>query len=89
MKAYRTAKDRIVVFRPDENAARIATGANRMCLEEVPKVRASSAPRPFTRSSSKESLSIPTLLCQLPVSVRCRFTHTEHTRGTHVPTHNR
>ena len=53
MRAYRTAKDRIVVFRPDENAARIAIGANRMCLEEVPKVRASPAPRPLTRSSNR------------------------------------
>mmetsp|Transcript_31661 Transcript_31661/g.53197 ORF Transcript_31661/g.53197 Transcript_31661/m.53197 type:complete len:423 (-) Transcript_31661:401-1669(-) len=37
MKAYRTAKGRVVVFRPDENAKRMAAGAERMCLEEVPK----------------------------------------------------
>ena len=51
MKAYRTAKDRIVVFRPDENAKRIGLGAQRMCLEEVPQVRRTPA---LPRSQRRE-----------------------------------
>ena len=30
MKAYRTAKDRVVFFRPDENARRMQRGADRL-----------------------------------------------------------
>jgi len=37
LKAYRTAKGRIVLFRPDSNAARMATGASRMMMPSVPQ----------------------------------------------------
>ncbi|MEE8341800.1 MAG: branched-chain amino acid aminotransferase [Candidatus Neomarinimicrobiota bacterium] len=35
MKAYRTAKDRIVLFRPEKNALRAATSAERVCIPPV------------------------------------------------------
>lgn len=37
MKAQWSAKDRIVLFRPDQNAARMKAGAARLCMQEVPK----------------------------------------------------
>lgn len=37
MKAYRSAKDRIVLFRPEKNALRAATSAERVCIPKVPK----------------------------------------------------
>lgn len=37
MKAYRTAKDRIVFFRPDENARRMQRGADRLKMPPVPE----------------------------------------------------
>jgi len=36
MKAYHTAKERVVVFRPDQNAERMQIGARRMCMDQVP-----------------------------------------------------
>jgi branched-chain amino acid aminotransferase len=36
MKAYRTAKDRIVLFRPENNALRAASSAERVCIPKVP-----------------------------------------------------
>lgn len=36
MKAFRTAKDRIVLFRPDKNAGRAAGSAQRVCIPPVP-----------------------------------------------------
>lgn len=36
MKAQRSAQDRIVLFRPDQNAARMAEGADRLCMPAVP-----------------------------------------------------
>lgn len=32
MKAYRTADDRILIFRPEENAMRMINGAERMSM---------------------------------------------------------
>lgn len=37
LKARNSAKGRIVLFRPDRNAARIREGAKRMCMPEVPQ----------------------------------------------------
>ena len=37
MKAQRSAKDRIVLFRPDRNAARCAAGAARLSMPEFPE----------------------------------------------------
>lgn len=37
MKAQRSAKGRIVLFRPDQNAARMKEGARRLCMPEVPE----------------------------------------------------
>ncbi len=37
MKAYRTDKDRIVFFRPDENARRMQRGADRLKMPPVPE----------------------------------------------------
>ncbi|CAD7700130.1 unnamed protein product [Ostreobium quekettii] len=37
MKARRTAKDRIVLFRPEMNASRMKDGARRLCMPEVPQ----------------------------------------------------
>ena len=36
LQAQRSAEGRIVIFRPDRNAARMAAGADRMCMPEVP-----------------------------------------------------
>ncbi len=35
-QAQRSAEGRIVLFRPDMNCARMAAGADRMCMPEVP-----------------------------------------------------
>lgn len=35
-KAYRSAKDRIVLFRPDMNADRLVTSAERLCMPAIP-----------------------------------------------------
>ena len=37
MKAYRTMKDNIVLFRPEKNALRAATSSERVCIPPVPK----------------------------------------------------
>ena len=37
MKAYRTDKDRVVFFRPDENARRMQRGADRLKMPPVPE----------------------------------------------------
>lgn len=37
MKAYRSAKNRVVLFRPEKNAIRAATSAERVCIPKVPK----------------------------------------------------
>ena len=37
MKAYRTAKDRVVFFRPEENARRMQRGADRLKMPPVPE----------------------------------------------------
>jgi len=37
MKAYRTMKDQVVLFRPEKNALRAATSAERVCIPPVPK----------------------------------------------------
>ena len=37
MKAYRSAKNRVVLFRPEKNALRAATSAERVCIPPVPK----------------------------------------------------
>ena len=37
MKAYRSAKDKVVLFRPEKNALRAATSAERVCIPPVPK----------------------------------------------------
>lgn len=37
LQAQRSAKDRIVIFRPQRNAARMAAGADRMSMPEVPE----------------------------------------------------
>lgn len=37
MKAYRTAKDRVVFFRPEENARRMQQGADRLKMPPVPE----------------------------------------------------
>lgn len=37
LKAQRTHKDRIVLFRPESNAARMEDGAVRMCMPPVPR----------------------------------------------------
>lgn len=37
LKAFRTANDDIVLFRPQENAARFARGAERLCMPPVPQ----------------------------------------------------
>ena len=37
MKAYRTAKNRVVFFRPDENARRMQRGADRLKMPPVPE----------------------------------------------------
>lgn len=37
LKAQRSAKDRIVLFRPDQNAARMQAGAARLCMQQVPE----------------------------------------------------
>lgn len=39
LKAYRTKKDEIVLFRPDQNAKRLATGAKRLCMPVVPEAQ--------------------------------------------------
>nr|QKY15323.1 branched chain amino acid aminotransferase (BCAT) [Polytomella parva] len=39
MKAYRSSKDRIVLFRPDRNAQRLSDGANRLCMQPFPQDR--------------------------------------------------
>ncbi|KAH7299298.1 hypothetical protein KP509_24G004000 [Ceratopteris richardii] len=36
MKAYRTEDDRILLFRPEENALRMISGADRLCMPTVP-----------------------------------------------------
>lgn len=36
MKAQRTAQNRIVLFRPEENAARMLAGANRLSMVPIP-----------------------------------------------------
>ena len=36
MKAYRSAKDRVVLFRPERNALRAATSAERVVIPKVP-----------------------------------------------------
>lgn len=36
-QAQRSAEGRIVLFRPDMNCARMAAGADRMCMPEVPE----------------------------------------------------
>ena len=36
MKAYRSAKDRVVLFRPERNASRAATSAERVVIPKVP-----------------------------------------------------
>jgi branched-chain amino acid aminotransferase len=36
MKAYRSAKGRVVLFRPEKNALRAATSAERVCIPPVP-----------------------------------------------------
>ncbi|MEA1881940.1 MAG: branched-chain amino acid aminotransferase [Candidatus Marinimicrobia bacterium] len=36
MKAFHSAKDRIVLFRPDMNAYRLAESTNRLCIPEIP-----------------------------------------------------
>ena len=36
MKAYRTANDRVVFFRPEENARRMQRGADRLRMPPVP-----------------------------------------------------
>lgn len=36
IKAHRTVDDRIVVFRPEMNAARLAEGADALCMPVVP-----------------------------------------------------
>jgi branched-chain amino acid aminotransferase len=35
--AFRTTKDRIVIFRPKDNGARFNRGANGFCMPEVPE----------------------------------------------------
>lgn len=37
MKAYRSAKDRVVLFRPEKNAIRASSSAERVCIPKVPK----------------------------------------------------
>lgn len=37
MKAYRTIKDRVVLFRPEKNAARAVSSAERVCIPPVPE----------------------------------------------------
>ena len=37
MKAYRSAKNRVVLFRPEKNALRAATSSERVCIPPVPK----------------------------------------------------
>ncbi len=37
MKAHRTVKENIVVFRPRENAKRVNSGCRRLCMPEVPE----------------------------------------------------
>ena len=37
MKAYRSAKDRVILFRPEKNALRAATSAERVVIPKVPK----------------------------------------------------
>jgi len=37
MKAYRTAKGEVLLFRPDKNQQRLNQSAQRMCMEEVPE----------------------------------------------------
>ncbi|GMH35822.1 hypothetical protein BSKO_03690 [Bryopsis sp. KO-2023] len=37
MKAQRSAKGQIVLFRPDQNAARMKEGADRLCMPEIPE----------------------------------------------------
>ncbi|NHZ87319.1 MAG: hypothetical protein GWP19_15855 [Planctomycetia bacterium] len=37
MKAYRSAKNRVVLFRPEKNAIRAASSAERVCIPKVPK----------------------------------------------------
>lgn len=37
MKAYRTQDDRILLFRPDKNAARFASTHDRLCIPEIPE----------------------------------------------------
>ena len=37
MKAYRTSKNRIVFFRPEENARRMKRGADRLKMPPVPE----------------------------------------------------
>ena len=37
MKAFRTSKDRVVFFRPDENARRMQRGADRLKMPPVPE----------------------------------------------------
>ncbi len=37
MKAYRSAKDNVVLFRPEKNALRAATSSERVCMPPVPK----------------------------------------------------
>ena len=36
MKAYRTKKERVVLFRPEKNALRAASSAERVCIPKVP-----------------------------------------------------
>ena len=37
MKAYRTSKGNIGIFRPRENAKRLNRGCHRLCMPEVPE----------------------------------------------------
>ena len=37
MKAYRTIKDRVVLFRPEKNATRAVSSAERVCIPPVPE----------------------------------------------------
>jgi len=51
--AFRTVKDRIVVFRPEENSKRMNTCAERFCMPPVPKEVFLDAVSSVVRSNSQ------------------------------------
>jgi branched-subunit amino acid aminotransferase/4-amino-4-deoxychorismate lyase len=59
MKAQHSAKDRIVLFRPDQNAARMEAGAHRLSMPPVPKDQFVNAVQDVVRANADYVSAIP------------------------------